>query len=73
MKTTTSIYHIEVLERGKVKIVPHEPGTKTYEYLFRKQAVDFMKGLVASNPQWKFRLCKRTTNETKGSWQSFRK
>lgn len=70
MRSTTSVYYVECLEQGKVKIVPHEPGGKTYEYMSRKSAVDFMAGFVVCNPQWKIRLCKRTTTETEGPWLS---
>lgn len=73
MRHSTSIYYIEALTQGKVKLVPHEPGSKNYEYLDRGEAVKYMKGLVAANQHLSFRLCRRVEKHIEGPWEKFKK
>lgn len=70
MRSTTSIYYIEVLEGKIVKRVPHTKKTKHTEFFSRQKAKEFLRNLVINNPGNKFRLCKSTTTETNAPWMS---
>lgn len=69
MKSTTSVYYVEVLEDKIAMRVPHT-GKKHTEFIFRGAAEKFLQQLVYNNPSTKFRICKRTTTETEGPWLS---
>ena len=68
MKSSTSIYYVEVKEGRTAKRVPHTPKTKWTEFFERKEAVDFLNKLVENNPGTSFRLCKETTTQTPEVW-----
>ena len=71
MRSTTSIYYIEVKEKdGSTKRVPHTKNTKFTNFFIRQQAVEFLNDLVQGNPGISFRLCKETTTETSEKWQT---
>jgi len=69
MRSTTSVYYVEVLEEKTARRVPHT-GKKHTEFIVRGTADKFLKHLVVNNPGHKFRLCKSTTTETEGPWFS---
>jgi len=70
MRSTTSIYYIEVQEGKIAKRVPHTKGTKHTDFIDPGQAKKFLDTLVENNPPRQFRLCKSTTTETEGPWLS---
>lgn len=69
MKSTTSLYYVEVKEDGVPKMVPHTKNTKHCEFMDRGKAVKFKKDLIKAYPGTWFRLCKSTTIETNGLWE----
>lgn len=68
MRSTTSVYYVEVKEGRVPKRVPHTEKTKNTEFFDRQQAVTFLKDLAFSNPGNLFRLCKTTTTNTEEKW-----
>lgn len=72
MRSSTSIYYIEVREEDTNKRVPHAKGTKYTDFLSRRSAVKFLNDLVENNPENTFRLCKRTQTETSEEWKNGR-
>lgn len=68
MKSTTSVYYIEVKEGNKIKRVPHTKRTKHTEFFDRRKAIHFMNCLVGNNFGTSFRLCKETTTHTNEPW-----
>ena len=68
MKSTTSLYYVEVLEMGRTKRVPDTKKTKWTEFFDRSKAVKFLNELVENNPGNSFRLCKETTTHTEEPW-----
>lgn len=68
MRSTTTVYYIEVKEGNVAKRVPHTKRTKYTEFCDRRQAITFLHDLVLNNSGNQFRLCKSTTTETEGSW-----
>ena len=68
MKTSTSVYYIEVKEGKAIKRVPHTKGTKFTEFFDRQKAVKFLNSLVENNKGTSFRLCKETTTHSSELW-----
>lgn len=69
MKSTTSIYYVEVKENVP-KRVPHTKRQKYTEFLNRRTAVIFLDQLIDGNPGKQFRLCKATTTHIEEKWQT---